>query len=106
MSLPWQRYDDHVRLSARLTPNGGRDRIDGIATADDGEVFLKARVSAVPENGKANRALVILLASALRVPKSSVSFISGETARKKILRIGGDPEDIMIRLEKACAGAR
>ena len=90
---------DHLRLSIRLTPNGGRDAIDGIETDADGNAFLKARVSAVPEDGKANKALIVFLSKKLRVPKSSVSFISGETARKKILRIDGDPEDLKAKLE-------
>ncbi len=92
-------HADHLRLSVRLTPNGGRDAIDGIDTDADGNAFVKARVSAVPEDGKANKALIALLSKKLRVPKSSVSFLSGETARKKILRIDGDPEDLKAKLE-------
>ena len=89
----WQKHDDHVRLSVRLTPSGGRDAIDGVEQDADGRAYLKARVSAVPEDGKANKALIVLLAKKLRLPKSSITFISGETARKKILRIDTDPED-------------
>ncbi len=92
-------HADHLRLSVRLTPNGGRDAIDGIDTDADGNAFVKARVSAVPEDGKANKALIALLSKKLRVPKSSVSFLSGETARKKILRIDGDPEDLKAKLQ-------
>jgi len=72
-----------MRLAVRLTPNAGRNAVEGLETAADGETFLKARVTAVPENGKANKALIALLADVLRLPKSSMSFISGETARKK-----------------------
>jgi uncharacterized protein (TIGR00251 family) len=92
-------YDDHIRLSIRLTPNGGRDAIDGIEMDAEGNAMLKARVAAVPEDGKANKALVALLSKKLRVPKSAITFISGETARKKILRIEGDPEDLKVKLE-------
>ncbi|MBB4350946.1 DUF167 family protein [Aliirhizobium cellulosilyticum] len=92
-------HADHIRLSIKLTPNGGRDAIDGIETDAEGNAFLKARVSAVPEDGKANKALIALLSKKLRVPKSSISFISGETARKKILRIDGDPEDLKMKIE-------
>ncbi|MEZ2223027.1 DUF167 domain-containing protein [Rhizobium sp. RCC_161_2] len=98
MNEAWQAFADHVRLSVRLTPNGGRDAIDGTETGADGETYLKARVSAVPEKGKANKALIALLAKSLGVPKSSLSLISGDTARKKILRIDGDPEDLTDRL--------
>ena len=92
-------HADHIRLSIKLTPNGGRNEIDGIETDAEGNAFLKARVSAVPEDGKANKALITLLSKKLRVPKSSISFISGETARKKILRIDGDPEDLKVKIE-------
>ncbi len=91
MSDLWQKHGDHIRLSVRLTPNGGRDTIDGVEQDADGNAHLKARVSAVPEGGKANKALVILLAKKFGLPKSSITFISGETARKKILRIDTDP---------------
>jgi uncharacterized protein (TIGR00251 family) len=99
LSRPWSLFDDHLRLAVRLTPNGGRDAIDGIEADGEGETFLKARVTAVPEKGKANKALILLIAKSVRIPKSSVSLVSGETARKKILRIDGDPEDLVKKLE-------
>jgi uncharacterized protein len=91
-------HSGHLRLSVRLTPNAGRNSVDGFETVADGDVYLKARVTAVPEDGKANKALVALLSKTLRVPKSAIGIVSGETARKKILRIDGDPEDLSNRL--------
>lgn len=96
----YQRGEDHVRLSVRLTPNGGRDALEKVETGSDGDMALKARVSAVPENGKANKALIALLAKSFRVPKSAITLISGETARKKILRIDTDPEDLIVKLDR------
>jgi uncharacterized protein len=87
-----------LRLAVRLTPNGGRDVVEGFETDAAGERWLKARVRAVPEDGKANKALIELLAKTLKLPKSAISFISGETSRKKILRIDADPEDVMTKL--------
>ncbi|MEF0943267.1 DUF167 domain-containing protein [Rhizobium sp. BR 362] len=104
MSEAWQVLADHVRLSVRLTPNGGRDAIDGLEIGADGEAYLKARVSAVPEKGKANKALIALIAKSLSISKSSVSLISGDTARKKILRIDGDPEDLIGKLNAIAKG--
>ncbi len=98
-ALPFQVNSDHVRLSVKLTPNAGRDGIDGTEVGADGEALLKARVTAVPEKGKANKALIELLAKSLKLPKSSISVISGDTARKKILRIDGDTEEIAARLQ-------
>ena len=51
--------------------------------------------------GKANKALVALIAKTAGVAKSAVSLVSGDTQREKILRIEGDPEDIISRLEQA-----
>lgn len=103
MNKPCTLHSDHLRLSVRLTPNGGRDSIEGVETDAEGSAFLKARVSAVPENGKANKALIALLSKKLRLPKSAISVISGETARKKILRIDGDPEDLKAKMESLTA---
>ncbi|MBP1852271.1 uncharacterized protein (TIGR00251 family) [Rhizobium halophytocola] len=64
-----------------------------------GETHLKVRVAAAPEKGKANKALIALLAKSLKTAKSGISLISGDTSRQKILRIDGDPEDLIKRLE-------
>lgn len=97
---PYTLHGDHVRLTIRLTPNGGRDAVDGAETNAAGETYLKARVTAVPEKGKANKALIELLAKRLGIAKSTLSVISGDTSRQKILRIEGDPEDLQHRLNE------
>ncbi|MQW89830.1 DUF167 domain-containing protein [Sinorhizobium saheli] len=97
-------HEDHVRLTVRLTPNGGRDAIDGFETAADGAEHLKVRVRAVPEKGKANEALVIVLAKALGIARNRITLVSGDTQRKKILRIEADPEEIRKRLAELVGG--
>lgn len=52
-------------------------------TASDGHARLKIRVRAAPDKGAANTAVIKLLAKALGVPKTSLSLISGQTARMK-----------------------
>ncbi|GEO85721.1 DUF167 domain-containing protein [Ciceribacter naphthalenivorans] len=99
MIQPYKAFADHLRLAVRLTPNGGRDAIGGVEQNADGEAHLKARVSCVPEKGKANKALIALLSKTLGVPKSSINLLSGDTARQKILRIDGDPEDLAKRID-------
>ncbi len=64
----------------RLTPRGGRDAIDGW----QGDV-LRVRVSAPPADGKANDALLRLLAKALGVPPSRLSIVSGASSRTKVV---------------------
>ena len=66
-------------------------------------VRLKARVRAVAENNKANRALEKLIAKKLKTAKTAVRVVSGETSRSKIIRVEGDPDDLLQALE-ALAG--
>lgn len=88
--LPWQACDGGVHLAVRLTPRGGKDQIEGVETLSDGRPVLKARVRAVPENGKANSALMRLVADACDVAPAHVTLASGATARVKNLRVEGD----------------
>ncbi len=87
-------------LRVRVTPNAGADRIETSEIRDDGEAVLRVRVAAVPDKGKANAAVVALLAKALGVPKSAVSVVSGETARVKTLEIAGNPETLAESVDR------
>jgi len=87
----------------RLTPKGGRDAIDGIERLADERAVLKARVAAPPSEGKANAALVRLLAKAVGVPPRDVALVAGATARIKRLVISGDPPTLIAALEKIAA---
>ncbi len=70
-----------------MTPRGGRDRLGG-----GGEgAWLAARIAAPPVDGKANAALIALVATAFGVPKRAVAIVGGDAARLKRLRIDGDP---------------
>lgn len=105
MSLdpPWRASGEAVLLSLRLTPKSSRDAIEGVESLSDGRSVLKARVRAVPEDGKANDALLRLLAKALDMPQRALSLASGATGRTKTIRIEGAPEAIATRL-KALSG--
>lgn len=82
----------------RVTPNAGRDEIEGVEARDDGSAVLRIRVKAVPDKGKANAAVVVLLAKALGVPKSTIRVVSGDTARTKTVAILGDAGQVAAAL--------
>jgi len=84
-------------LRVRLTPKSSKDGIDGLKAGPDG-VYLQARVRAVPEDGKANTALIELLAKSLGLPKSSLEIASGAASRLKTVRISGDKTALEQRL--------
>ena len=90
-------------LHLRVTPNAGRDAIDGVEVRDDGTCVLRVRVSAVPDKGKANAAVIALLAKAMGISKSSVSLTNGETSRFKTLDLAGDGAALAQKLASIIA---
>ncbi|WP_424628881.1 DUF167 domain-containing protein [Bradyrhizobium sp. SYSU BS000235] len=94
MALPWRFSVEGVSVAIRVTPRGGQDAVDGIETLANGRSVLKVRVRAIAEGGEANRAVIELLAKALRVPKSSVRVMSGTTSRLKQIAIDGEPRKL------------
>jgi uncharacterized protein YggU (UPF0235/DUF167 family) len=71
---------------------------------DDGVTVLKLRVTEPPEDGKANAALIRLLAKAWKLPKSSLSLVAGHSDRRKTLAVAGDPAALRHDLERWLAG--
>lgn len=76
-------------LYIRLTPGAGQEKLVGIWADDKSGVWLSASVRAVPDKGKANAALVKLLARRLDIPAGTISLEMGDTNRLKRLRISG-----------------
>jgi uncharacterized protein len=96
---PYRVSKTGITLRVRLTPNAAHDRIEGEEVRDDGQTVLRVRVRAVPDKGKANKALVALLAKTLKQPKSGFKIISGQTARLKSIAITGEPAPILAALD-------
>lgn len=80
---------DDLLLSVRLTPGSAKEAIGGDWTDAQGARWLSVRVRAVPEKGRANDALIALLAKRLDWPRSAILLESGDTNRLKRLRIIG-----------------
>lgn len=87
-----------VTLKVRLTPKSSRDEIDGIETFG-GEAVVKARVRALPEDGRANDALAKLIARWLKLPSSSVSVVQGGKSRLKQILIEGEAGTLLRLIE-------
>ena len=70
-----------AEIAVRVTPKASRDRI---LVEDDA---IRVYVTTVPEDGKANKAVVKLLSKALGLPKTRLDLIRGATSRDKVFRI-------------------
>lgn len=95
---PFQSCAEGLKVAVRLQPGASRAAIEGRQTLSDGRIVLKVRVTAQPEGGKANAALVKLLAKSCKVPKTAVEVVAGHSGRLKTVLIAGDPEVLKVRL--------
>lgn len=71
-----------VRLTLLIAPNARKSESAGVL---DG--VLKVRLQAQPIEGKANEALTRYIADTLRVPKSTVKLVRGQTSRQKTVEV-------------------
>ena len=102
---PVARTEDGVTVAVRVSPRARSSRIDGTVADADGRCAVKVAVTTIPEGGKANAAVIALLAKAWLVPKSSITIQSGAAAQRKILRIKGDSNALKQRIEASVTGS-
>jgi uncharacterized protein (TIGR00251 family) len=85
-------------VAIRLVPRAKIDRLVAIAAAAQGGRMLKATVTAPAEAGRANEALLQLLARAWHIPRRDLSIVQGFTSRDKAVRIAGDPQQLIEKI--------
>lgn len=86
-SFPLTADGDACLLAVHATPRAPKNAIDGIERDAAGRIWLRVRVTAAPEDGKANKAVIRLLSKSWGIPASHFSVHSGDAARYKRLRI-------------------
>ncbi len=96
--MPFRTSQDGVTVALRVTPKASANRVHGVAVEADGASVLKVAVTAAPRDGKANAALIRLLAKAWKFPKTSLSVTSGAISRRKVVHIAGEPGALLARL--------
>ena len=75
---------DGVTFAVRVLPRSSRNEIVGEA-----EGVLKIKLTAPPVEGAANKALVEFLSSKLKVAKSRISIVTGQSGRSKVVAVEG-----------------
>jgi uncharacterized protein len=82
--IPIRESPNGVTFAVKVHPRAKRDAVTG-AMGD----ALKISLTAPPVDGEANAACVDFLANLLEVPRSSVTIASGQTSRRKVIRVAG-----------------
>ena len=84
----WQKIEGGKRLLyIKVSPNASREKVVGEVVDTDGKVWLSVRVTQPAEGGKANGALIKMLAKELGVAQKSLTIIKGETSRFKVVLV-------------------
>jgi uncharacterized protein len=94
----WSCLPHGIRLRLKVQPKARRNLIVGVGPDRDGPA-LRVAVGAPPEDGKANAAVIALLAEAFDVAKAAVSVVAGATDRRKLVEIRGNSRDLAARLD-------
>lgn len=81
-----QKSPETGLIAVHVVPRAPRNEIEGMVEDAAGKQWLKVRLTATPEDGKANKALLKLLAKEWGCAPSRLSIVSGETSRHKIIR--------------------
>ena len=83
-----------MRIAVKVVPRSSRDTVLGWK----GDV-LRVAVTAVPERGRANAAVVALISEALGVARTQVTIAVGHSSSRKLVQIDGlDEADVLGRL--------
>lgn len=84
MTLRLEEREEGVLLSLKVAPKAKKNAMTGL---HDGQ--LKISVTAPPEKGKANQAVINLLAKSLHLKKNYLQLVSGETSQQKKILVHG-----------------
>ncbi len=82
-----------VTFCVRVQPRASRNEIKGLYGR-----AMRVRLTSPPVEGAANKGCINFFAKSLKVPKSKVAIISGETSRDKIISIEGVKKEDVLSL--------
>lgn len=97
---PFEAAKGGVRLRVRLVPKARREGLMEVALDAAGTAHLRVAVAAPAEDGKANRALLRLLAREWRLPASRLAIVAGARSRNKTVALAGDPRELLAQLTR------
>ena len=78
----YKKQEGFVIFSIKAQPNSSKNKVAGILGDS-----LKVNIKAPAVEEAANKELVKFLSKLLKVPKSSIEFLSGQSSKKKIVKL-------------------
>jgi uncharacterized protein (TIGR00251 family) len=90
--IPVQESAKGVAFAVKVQPRARKNAITGVV----GDM-VKLALTAPPVDGRANHAVIEFLAGFFEIPRASVTIASGETSRKKVVRIAGLSKQVVER---------
>lgn len=82
-----RKTNEGIIVNLRISPNAKKNEI-----IKDGDI-IKVKITALPIDGKANKALVELFAKNFKIPKTSIEILKGETSKEKTILFKTMDED-------------
>jgi uncharacterized protein (TIGR00251 family) len=89
---------NRLRVSLRVTPGAKRNQVATPKVDAGGQAALGVKVTAVAEGGKANAAVIKLLAKRWKVAAGRFTVISGTTSRQKVIEISEGDRALLDRI--------
>ena len=83
---------DGVTFAVRVLPRSSRNEIVG-----ESEGVLRIKLTAPPVEGAANKALIEFFSGKLKVAKSRISIVTGQSGRSKVVAVSGITREELIR---------
>ena len=85
---------DGIIVNIKISPNARNNEI--IKTADE----VKIKITAQPDDGKANKALIEFLSKEFKIPKTYISILKGETSKEKTILFKIFDKEKVIKLKE------
>lgn len=100
ISSYYQNGKSGIIIHLKVIPNSSKNEVCGIINDANGQEFLKVKVTAIPDEGKANKALLKFLSKEWNIKPSDIEIISGQTSRIKKIQIINNTEQFLKYLQE------
>ncbi|WP_164503798.1 DUF167 domain-containing protein [Rickettsiales endosymbiont of Stachyamoeba lipophora] len=97
--LPFQIIDNYILLLVKASPNAAKNNFGKMLEIASGKWAVKIMVTAKPKDNEANEAIIKFLSEFLKIAKSKIAIITGNTSKIKTVKINENSPEVVIRLK-------